>query len=79
MSRMLEAQAEMSSRPSFELPRRPPNKVDTVEETESSSLAVRLMEIFEFEKPEEVINGQCPSIIYGILINIVRVPLLVVK
>jgi sterol 3beta-glucosyltransferase len=60
MSQMLEAQAELSSRPSSDLPRRPENldKLDTVEETRASSLAIRLMEIFEFDKPEEVIEGQ---------------------
>lgn len=57
MSRMLEAEAKMSSRPSFELPRRPAKTLNTVEETGSSNLAIRLMEIFEFEKPEEVIEG----------------------
>lgn len=60
MSQMLEAQAELSSRPSFDIPRRPedPEKLDRLEEAESSSLAIRLMEIFEFDKPEEVIEGQ---------------------
>jgi sterol 3beta-glucosyltransferase len=60
MSQMLEAQAELSSRPSFDIPRRSedPGKLDTLEEAGSSSLAIRLMEIFEFDKPEEVIEGQ---------------------
>jgi len=60
MSQMLEAQAELSSRPSFDIPRRSedPEKLDTLEEAGSSSLAIRLMEIFEFDKPEEVIEGQ---------------------
>jgi sterol 3beta-glucosyltransferase len=61
MSQMLEAQAELSSRPSFDIPRRSedPEKLNTLEEAGSSSLAIRLMEIFEFDKPEEVIEGQC--------------------
>jgi len=59
MSQMLEAQAELSSRPSSELPRRSEtlDKLDTVGESGSSNLAIRLMEIFEFDKPEEVIEG----------------------
>ena len=58
MSQMLEAQAELSSRPSFDVPRQSeePGKLETLEGT-SSSLAIRLMEIFEFDKPEEVIEG----------------------
>jgi sterol 3beta-glucosyltransferase len=60
MSQMLEAQAELSSRPSSDIPRRSENleKLDTVEEPKASSLAIRLMEIFEFRNPEEVIEGQ---------------------
>lgn len=59
MGQMLEAQAELSSRPSYELPRQSANQVrlSTLEETGSSSLAIRLMEIFEFDTPEEVIEG----------------------
>lgn len=59
MSQMLEAQAELSSRPSFDVPRRPeePGRLETSEEGVPSSLAIRLMEIFEFDKPEEVIEG----------------------
>jgi sterol 3beta-glucosyltransferase len=58
MSRMLEAQAEMSSRPSFELSRQNSDIMGTSAELGTSSLAVRLKEIFEFESPEEVIEGQ---------------------
>lgn len=56
MSRMLEARAEMSSRPSFELEglSRGP---DQAEETGPSALAQKLKEIFEFEHPEEVVQG----------------------
>jgi sterol 3beta-glucosyltransferase len=59
MSQMLEAQAELASRPSFDVPRRPEEsrKLETLEEGGSSSLAIRLMEIFEFDRPEEVIEG----------------------
>lgn len=55
MSRMLEARAEMSSRPSFELEglSRGP---DQAEETGPSALAQKLKEIFEFEHPEEVVQ-----------------------
>jgi sterol 3beta-glucosyltransferase len=56
MSRRLEAEEQMAARPSFELPRRPIQPLGTVDETPSSSLAIRLMEIFEFDKPEEVIE-----------------------
>jgi len=59
MSQILEAQAELSSRPSFDVPRQSEElgKLETHEEGASSSLAIRLMEIFEFDKPEEVIEG----------------------
>lgn len=57
MSRMLEAKAELSMRPSSDLPR-----PDSIEEEDtggkkSSALARRLMEIFDFDKPEDVIEG----------------------
>lgn len=57
MSRMLEAKAELSMRPSSDLPR-----PDNIEEEEaggkkSTALARRLMEIFDFDKPEDVIEG----------------------
>lgn len=53
MSRMLEARAEVSSRPSFDL--------DGLEkrtslESGTSPLERRLMEIFEFDEPEEVLE-----------------------
>jgi sterol 3beta-glucosyltransferase len=59
MSQMLEAQVELSSRPSFDVPRgsEEPGKLEAHEEGASSNLAIRLMEIFEFDKPEEVIEG----------------------
>jgi sterol 3beta-glucosyltransferase len=59
MSRMLEARAELSMRPSFDLPRTSePAEMDENGQQTSSSLAKQLMEIFQFEKPEEVIEGQ---------------------
>jgi sterol 3beta-glucosyltransferase len=78
MSQMLEAQAELSSRPSYDAPRssEDPDKLDTLEETGSSSLAIRLMEIFEFDKPEEVIEGQHTEYLEGPSANMDRVPLL---
>jgi sterol 3beta-glucosyltransferase len=58
MSRMLEARQEMSSRPSFDLDRLSGEKgqVSDIEEG-PSLLAKKLMEIFEFDQPETVIEG----------------------
>lgn len=58
MSRMLEARAEMSSRPSFDLDRLSGEK-GREEDTDDGPglLAKKLMEIFEFEQPETVIEG----------------------
>ncbi|KAI1123996.1 glycosyltransferase family 1 protein [Nemania abortiva] len=56
MSRMLDARAEMSSRPSFDLEglsRSQPNEGD---ETGPTALARKLQEIFEFDRPEEVVE-----------------------
>jgi sterol 3beta-glucosyltransferase len=58
MSRMLEAKAELSMRPSFDLQRLSSDRTltdDTGEQT--SSLAKRLMDIFQFDKAEDVIEG----------------------
>ncbi|KAJ6443613.1 hypothetical protein O9K51_04792 [Purpureocillium lavendulum] len=52
MSRMLQARAEMSSRPSFDIERRSSDLVRD-DGDDASQLARRLMEIFEFDKPEE--------------------------
>jgi len=57
MSRMLEAKAEASLRPSFDLLRDGSGLADDPGHKHSSSLAKRLMEIFEFEKSEDVIEG----------------------
>ncbi len=55
MSRMLEARAEMAARPSFDLERLDAAAAGDGSPTE---LAKKLMEIFEFDKPEEVIEGK---------------------
>lgn len=69
MSRMLEAQAEMASRSSFDIDierdssgpdRTDEGEEDREEEGEGShvtALARKLMEIFEFDEPERVIEG----------------------
>lgn len=58
MSRMLQARAEVASRPSFDLERRSSDLGATDDSDESSALAKRLMEIFEFDEPEQVIEGK---------------------
>jgi sterol 3beta-glucosyltransferase len=59
MSRMLEAKAELSMRPSFDMPRSSRDNLGVDENGETtSSLAKRLMEIFNFEKAEDVIEGR---------------------
>lgn len=58
MSRMLEAKAELALRPSFDLPRNSKEAIRTSDSSEQpSSLAQRLMEIFNFESAEDVIEG----------------------
>lgn len=63
MSQMLEAEAQMSTRPSFDIPR--PAKLESRKQSEglakedeslSNSLAMRLMEIFHFDEAEEVLQ-----------------------
>jgi sterol 3beta-glucosyltransferase len=56
MSRMLNAKAELAMRPSFDMPRSDTEGGDNGK-VGSSSLAKRLMEIFNFETPEDVIEG----------------------
>ncbi|KAI1170111.1 autophagy-related protein 26 [Nemania sp. FL0916] len=56
MSRMLEARAEMSSRPSFDLEGLSRDKQADGDGTGPSALAQRLKEIFGFDHPEEVIE-----------------------
>lgn len=54
MSRMLEARAEMSSRPSFDI--EGPEARTSGLESDVTPLARRLMDIFEFDEPERVID-----------------------
>lgn len=60
MSRMLEAKAKMSSRPSFDLERLSGDHRRSQAHDDSdagpSALALKLKEIFEFDEPEEVIQ-----------------------
>ncbi|GAP91535.1 putative autophagy-related protein 26 [Rosellinia necatrix] len=56
MSRMLEARAEMSSRPSFDLDGLSRDQQNQKGETGPSALAQKLKEIFEFDQPEDVIE-----------------------
>ncbi|KAI0467321.1 hypothetical protein F4859DRAFT_274988 [Xylaria cf. heliscus] len=56
MSRMLEARAEMSSRPSFELEGLSRDQQIEADGTGPSALSRKLKEIFEFDHPEEVIE-----------------------
>lgn len=58
MSRMLEARAELSMRPSFDLPRSGGTAMDESGEQASSNLAQQLMDIFQFDKPEDVVDGR---------------------
>jgi len=81
MSRMLEARAELSMRPSFDMPRAANDitVLDDNSEESSSSLAKRLMEIFQFEKAEDVIEGKrIPIRGMEVLIQR-RIPVLAVK
>jgi sterol 3beta-glucosyltransferase len=57
MSQMLEAKAEYAQRPSFDSRRSGDMLRDSDAGAGSSSLAMRLMEIFQFESPEDVIEG----------------------
>jgi sterol 3beta-glucosyltransferase len=60
MSRMLDARAEMSARPSFDLERRSIDRRDESSETTDpgpSELSKRLQKIFDFDEPEELISG----------------------
>ncbi len=57
MSRMLEARAEMSSRPSFDTERTSSDMRAADDGSDATLLARRLMEIFEFDEPEQVVEG----------------------
>ncbi|KAF6829637.1 udp-glucose:sterol glycosyltransferase [Colletotrichum plurivorum] len=58
MSRMLEAKAEMSARPSFDIGRRSEDQLAYSDSGDSNgtALARRLQDIFEFDEPEAVIE-----------------------
>ncbi|KAI1266954.1 glycosyltransferase family 1 protein [Xylariaceae sp. FL1019] len=56
MGRMLEARAEMSSRPSFDIEGQSKNQHAQGDELGPTVLARRLKEIFNFDHPEEVIE-----------------------
>lgn len=58
MSRILQAEEEMSSRPSFDIQRKPSDAQKAKEAPDATPLAIRLMEIFEFDQPEQVIEGR---------------------
>jgi sterol 3beta-glucosyltransferase len=60
---MLEARAELSMRPSFDMPRTTEGAADAEDEggKGSSSLAKRLKEIFGFDTAEDVIEGNSPA------------------
>lgn len=64
MSKMLEAQAEMAPSTSSEETKTAVSKESKAENSDgcSVSLATRLMEIFAFERPEEVISGKASNI-----------------
>jgi sterol 3beta-glucosyltransferase len=66
MSQMLAAKAELSQRPSFDMPRRSGERPDGGDS--QSSLANRLMEIFEFDTAEEVIEGWTIFVFYVIFV-----------
>lgn len=56
MGRMLEAKAEMSNRPSFDVDRMSSDASGSSESPDLPPLAKKLMEIFEFDEPEQVIE-----------------------
>lgn len=66
MSRMLDAQAKLALRPSFDMPRTSKDltEIDEDEETSSTSLAKKLREIYKFETPEEVVEGKFFTLTY---------------
>lgn len=59
MSRMLDAKAQLAERPSFDVGENETGRLGTMETsgTTAGSLANRLKEIFEFDEPEDVIEG----------------------
>lgn len=70
MSRMLQARAEMSSRPSFDMERRSADLIRSEDDDdEATPLARRLMEIFGFSELEQVIQGGFSHTTYWQLTN----------
>lgn len=72
MSRMLDARAEMSARPSFDLERRSIDKRDESSETTDpgpSELSKRLQKIFDFDEPEELISEYPCWLLQGVLLQ----------
>jgi sterol 3beta-glucosyltransferase len=61
MKRMLEARAELSLRPSFDIPREEEENPADADGGASTSLARRLREIFHFESSELVLSGKFHS------------------
>lgn len=61
MSRMLEARAEATARPSFDLERVSIDKARETRHPTSSKLSQRLQKIFEFDEPENIVSGLCSS------------------
>lgn len=59
MSRMLEAKAEMESRPSFDFGHQDLSQSSMLPSKDATPLARRLMEIFELDEPEQVL-GEYP-------------------
>jgi sterol 3beta-glucosyltransferase len=81
MSRMLEAKAELSMRPSFDMPRSSRDNLGVDGNGEqTSSLAKRLMEIFNFEKAEDVIEGRiCKQLHAGEMLTQIEYPCWLLK
>lgn len=81
MSRMLEARAELSMRPSSDIPRRSIGGLvgQDEDEKEPSNLAKKLMEIFGFETAEDVIEGMISGLLEDEHANSNRIPLLVTE
>jgi len=80
MSRMLEAQAQAQLHSSTASPDQKKDVAAITEDTEGNqsptSLAVRLKEIFGYEKPEEVISGRILLSYVGTLLTVIRVSVL---
>ncbi|KUI72467.1 Sterol 3-beta-glucosyltransferase [Cytospora mali] len=78
MSRMLEARAEVSARPSFDLERQSIDKggepldltnLTDLTQTGPSELSKRLQKIFEFDEPEELISEYPCWLLQGVLLQ----------